>query len=41
MYIKGGVGVGYGDVVNVINKINKLGVDKIGLVVDKKKKVLS
>ena len=37
VYIKGGVGVGYGDVVNVINKIKKLGVDKIGLVADKKK----
>ena len=37
VYVKGGVGVGYGDVVNVINKVRKLGVDQIGLVVDKKK----
>ena len=27
----------YGDVVNVINEVRKLGVDKIGLVADKKK----
>jgi biopolymer transport protein TolR len=36
VYIKGGVGVGYGDIVNVINEIRKLGVDQIGLVTDKK-----
>jgi len=38
VYIKSGVGVSYGNVVGVINEIRKLGVDKIGLVVDKKKK---
>lgn len=38
VYIKSGVGVNYGDVVNVINEVRKLGVDKIGLVADKKKK---
>ena len=38
VYIKSGVGVGYGDVVNVINELRKLGVDQIGLVADKKKK---
>ena len=38
VYIKSGVGVDYGDVVNVINEVRKLGVDKIGLVADKKKK---
>jgi biopolymer transport protein ExbD/biopolymer transport protein TolR len=37
VYIKSGVGVPYGDVVNVINEVRKLGVDKIGLVADKKK----
>src|ERR1700752_297376 len=38
VYIKSGVGVSYGDVVNVINEVRKLGVDKIGLVADKQKK---
>ena len=38
VYIKSGVSVGYGDVVNVINEVRKLGVDQIGLVADKKKK---
>jgi len=38
VYIKSGVGVSYGDVVNVINEVRKLGVDKIGLVADKKQK---
>ena len=38
VYIKSGVGVSYGYVVNVINEVRKLGVDKIGLVADKKKK---
>jgi biopolymer transport protein ExbD/biopolymer transport protein TolR len=38
VYIKSGVGVSYGNVVGVINEIRKLGVDKIGLIVDKKKK---
>ena len=37
VYIKSGVGVSYGDVVNVINEVRKLGVDRIGLVADKKK----
>ena len=32
MYIKGGAGVAYGDVVSVINEVRKVGVDKIGLV---------
>ena len=38
VYIKSGVNVEYGDVVTVINEVRKLGVDKIGLVADKKKK---
>lgn len=38
VYIKSGVGVSYGDVVTVINEVRKLGVDKIGLVADKKQK---
>jgi biopolymer transport protein TolR len=38
VYIKSGVGVSYGTVVEVINVIRKQGVDKIGLVADKKKK---
>jgi biopolymer transport protein ExbD len=38
VYIKSGVGLRYGDVVNVINEVRKLGVDKIGLIADKKKK---
>ncbi len=38
VYIKSGVGVTYGDVVNVINEVRKVGVDRIGLVADKKKK---
>jgi biopolymer transport protein TolR len=38
VYIKSGVGVSYGDVVEVINQVRQLGVDKIGLVADKKKK---
>jgi biopolymer transport protein ExbD len=37
VYIKSSVGVGYGDVVSVINEVRKLGVDRIGLVADKKK----
>jgi biopolymer transport protein ExbD len=37
VYIKCAVGVAYGEVVNVINEIRKLGVDQIGLVTDKKK----
>jgi len=38
VYIKSGAGVAYGEVVNVINEVRKVGVDKIGLVADKKKK---
>ena len=37
VYIKSGVNVHYGEVVNVINEVRSLGVDKIGLVADKKK----
>ena len=37
VYIKSGAGVTYGDVVNVINEVRKVGVDKIGLVADKRK----
>ena len=37
VYIKSGVGVSYGDGVTVINEVRALGVDKIGLVADKKK----
>ncbi|HEU4796486.1 MAG TPA: biopolymer transporter ExbD [Pyrinomonadaceae bacterium] len=37
VYIKSGIGVSYGDVVSVINEVRKLGVDRIGLVADKKK----
>jgi biopolymer transport protein TolR len=37
VYIKSGVNVSYGDVVTVINEVRGLGVDKIGLVADKKK----
>ena len=36
VYIKSGAGVPYGVVVNVINEVRKVGVDKIGLVADKK-----
>ena len=38
VYIKSGVGVSYGSVVEIINVVRKAGVDKIGLVADKKKK---
>ena len=38
VYIKSGVEVSYGEVVNVINAVREKGVDKIGLVADKKKK---
>ena len=37
VYIKSGVNVHYGEVVNIINEVRGLGVDKIGLVADKKK----
>ena len=39
VYIKSAAGVSYGDVVSVINEVRKLGVDKIGLVADKKKPI--
>ena len=38
VYIKSGVEVSYGEVVKVINAVREKGVDKIGLVADKKKK---
>jgi biopolymer transport protein ExbD/biopolymer transport protein TolR len=38
VYVKSGVGVSYGSVVEVINIIRQQGIDKIGLVADKKKK---
>lgn len=38
VYSKSGVAVSYGQVVNVINEVRRLGVDKIALVADKKKK---
>ena len=37
VYIKCGAGIPYGNVVSVINEVRKIGVDKIGLVADKKK----
>ena len=37
VYIKSGVGVTYGEIVNVISEVRRAGVDKIGLVADKKK----
>ena len=37
VYIKGGVNVPYGEVVNVIDSIREAGVDQIGLVAEKKK----
>lgn len=37
VYIKSGIDVDYGTVVNAINEIRKQDVDKIGLVADKKK----
>ncbi|MGB9181620.1 MAG: biopolymer transporter ExbD [Pyrinomonadaceae bacterium] len=38
VYIKSSVGVSYGSVVEVINLVRAQGVDKVGLVADKKKK---
>ncbi len=38
VYVKSGVGVNYGTVVEIINVIRQEGIDKIGLVADKKKK---
>jgi len=37
VYIKSGIDVSYGDVVKVINAVREKGVDRIGLVADKKK----
>lgn len=37
VYIKSGVNVNYGEVVKVINAVREKGVDKIGLVADRKK----
>ena len=38
VYIKSGIEISYGEVVKVINAVREKGVDKIGLVADKKKK---
>lgn len=38
VYVKSGVNVSYGEVVKVINAVPEKGIDKIGLVADKKKK---
>jgi len=38
VYVKSGVNVNYGEVVKVINAVREKGIDKIGLVADKKKK---
>ncbi|MGH9898742.1 MAG: ExbD/TolR family protein [Pyrinomonadaceae bacterium] len=37
VYVKSGVGVQYGEVVDVIDAVRKAGIDQIGLVADKKK----
>jgi biopolymer transport protein ExbD len=37
VYVKSGVNVNYGEVVKVINAVREKGIDKIGLVADKKK----
>lgn len=37
VYIKSGVGVSYGNLVEAINILRKQGIDKIGLIADKKK----
>ena len=37
VYLKSGIGVSYGNVVEVINLLRKAGIDQIGLVADKKK----
>jgi len=37
VYVKSGVNVNYGEVVKLINAVREKGVDKIGLVADKKK----
>jgi biopolymer transport protein TolR len=41
VYIKSGVEVSYGEVVKVINAVREKGIDKIGLVADKKKSAAS
>lgn len=38
VYVKSGVNVNYGEVVKVINAVREKGIDKIGLVADRKKK---
>jgi biopolymer transport protein TolR len=38
VYVKSGVNVSYGEVVKVINAVREKGIDKIGLVADKKKR---
>jgi biopolymer transport protein TolR len=38
VYVKSGVNVNYGEVVRVINAVREKGIDKIGLVADRKKK---
>jgi biopolymer transport protein ExbD/biopolymer transport protein TolR len=37
VYIKSGVGVDYGEVVDILNVIRKEGIERVGLVADKKK----
>jgi len=37
VYIKSGIDVSYGEVVKVINAVREKGIDKIGLVADRKK----
>ena len=37
VYIKGGVNVPYGEIVNVVDAIREAGFDQIGLVAEKKK----
>ncbi|QQS48157.1 MAG: biopolymer transporter ExbD [Acidobacteriota bacterium] len=37
VYIKGGINVNYGEVVNVVDSIREAGFDQLGLVVDKRK----
>lgn len=37
VFIKSGIGVQYGQVVDIINQVRELKIDKIGLVADKKK----
>ena len=38
VYVKSGVEVSYGEVVKVINAVREKGIDKIGLIADRKKK---